>query len=337
MNMGHKSLGFAAQVYEPLEAARETANTDLDALRAELRSEVRALRAMVRGPKAASKPPGSDLSAELAAIRAAIDELSAASTTSTKKDKVQQWLKAAGVEGGAAARIIALCKNAEGEPEAKIKFALEKMVTFEPWSEEHSASKQPRIVAVVGPSGVGKTTTVAKMAAAARIAGKSVALVSCDGFRVGAIDQLERYSELLDAGFYVAANAIELKAVLAEVTEDIVFVDTSGRPPTPDSPESAMPEIENAETFLCVAASTRAADAARIVQTFAKLEPTRAIITKVDETETPAALVHLPFAMKKPLATICTGPRVPEDIEPAGLDGLLAHFAKSIKTEEKNR
>lgn len=331
MNIGYKNLGFAPQVYETAGAAAETASTDIDALRAELRAEVRALRAMVRAPKVAPKPYENELSSELAAIRAAIDELSAGATTGAKKDKVAQWLKTAGIEGAAASRIATLCKNVEGEPAAKVKAAIAKLVSFDAWS--HASG--PRIIAVVGPSGVGKTTTVAKMAAAARIAGKSVALVSCDGFRVGAIDQLQRYSELLGAALYTAGNASELKTILADVKEDIVFVDTSGRPPTSSSPESAMPEIEDAETFLCVAASTRAADAVRIVQTFASLSPTRAIITKVDETETPAALVHLPFAMKKPLATICTGPRVPEDIEPAALDTLFAHLDSN--PQEKSR
>jgi flagellar biosynthesis protein FlhF len=159
--------------------------------------------------------------------------------------------------------------------------------------------------------------------------GKSVSLVSCDGFRVGAVDQLERYSELLGASFHVARTASELAAVLEQETADIVFVDTSGRPPEATAPEAALAARRKrgaavpVEVLLCIAASTRAPDAVRIVSTFAPVAPTLVCVTKLDETGSPSALVVGPWAAKLPLAMLCNGPRVPEDIAPTDADVLM--------------
>jgi flagellar biosynthesis protein FlhF len=337
MNTGHGSrnqntsqaLPFAAEVYRTAEPERQS--SEIDELRTEMRNEVRALRAHVTRSGSAGTL---DLGREIATLRAMLAEMTPAPAPAKRGDRIAAFLKARGVEGSAAARITVRAKESlECEPYAKLRSAIAEAVPLAPWNDQ---AEGRRIVAVVGPSGVGKTTTVAKLAARARVNGKSVALVSCDGFRVGAVDQLERYSELLGATFHVARTSGELAAVLEVETADVVFVDTSGRPPTATAPEAALAARRKkdapvpVEVILCVPASIRAADAARAMAIFAPLCPTAVCVTKLDETEAPSGIIHGPWAAHCPLAILCSGPRVPEDIGPAtpeavntalGLDG----------------
>jgi flagellar biosynthesis protein FlhF len=180
------------------------------------------------------------------------------------------------------------------------------------------------MIALVGPSGVGKTTTAAKLAAKARMAGKSVTLVACDTYRVGGTAQLSQYAKLMGAECVTAKTSEELRAIIDSSPSDVVIVDTSGRPPTPDGVEIAVapqrkgtPRTRSRHVLLCVPASIRANDAARVARRFGTLSPTSIVVTKLDETETPAGLAHAAFAAKLPVSVLCNGQRVPEDIAPA--------------------
>ena len=338
MNTGHGSksqnahefLPFAAEVYRSAEPAER--EPGLDDLRAEMRNEVRSLRAHLTRANGTG-----EIGREIAAIRAALEGLAPVPVPVKRSDRVAAILRNRGIEGPAAVRIAARAKeSAEPEIGSKIDAALAETVALAPWDD---AFVGRRIVALVGPSGVGKTTTVAKLAAAARMNGKSVALVSCDGFRVGAVDQLERYAELLGATFHVARTSSELADVLEAETADVVFVDTSGRPPSATQPEAALAARRKkgapvpVEVLLCLPASIRLADAARAVGVFASLVPTGICITKLDETASPSGLVHGPWAAKLPLAVMCAGPRVPEDITPA----TRAAFLAALRAEEVSK
>lgn len=317
------AMAFAPQVYRGHED--RVASNEIEALRIELRAEVRALRALV-----ARSDPQRGLALELAQIRAALTEIAPASPT--KRDAISTWLRARGVEGAAARRIATAAKKHDGDD--ALRAAIGDVVRFEPWA---TSGARRRIVSLVGPSGVGKTTTVAKLAARERMAGKSVALISCDGFRVGAVDQLERYAELLDGWFHVARSGAELARVIAAADEDVIFVDTSGRPPAEDGPETTLAALRKQKkeleitTVLCITANTRAADATRIAATYAAAAPTLACVTKTDETAAPSALLHAPLAAKVPLAIVCNGPRVPEDFEPATLDVVWSLVSGDVK------
>lgn len=331
MNTGHprtrsssartEPLPFAAPVYR---AEREDdEGAELEALRTELRNEVRALRGMITR---ASAP--TELAAELAHIRAALDELA----PSPKRDRITAWIRARGFDGPAATRLAAVMRKGEGDLAERARAALGELVASAPLPGSGPARA---VVAVVGPSGVGKTTTIAKLAARARLAGRSVALVSCDAFRVGAVDQLERYAELLSASFHVARAGGELASVLEDEEADVVFVDTSGRPPGASSPETALTRerrpasIADAavEIVLCMPAAVRAQDAARIARTFAPLAASSVCVTKIDETDAPSGLLHAPWATKRPLSALCDGPRVPEDLHVASAEEIARRVA----------
>ena len=332
MNAGHgikqpsspDPLPFAPGVYRT--ASEDRQPDEVDSLRIDMKNEVRALRTLI------GRSSGTvDLARELLAIRAALADM--ATEAPKKGDRTMAWLRARGIEGPVANRIAALARAKPGSDlAARLEAAIGEAISVAPWSDDHEGR---RIVAAVGSSGVGKTTTVAKLAARARILGKSVSLVSCDGFRVGAVDQLERYSVLLGASFHVARTASELAAVLEEETADVVFVDTSGRPPEPTAPEAALAARRKkgapvpVEVLLCITAATRAPDAVRIAATFASLTPTLVCVTKLDETVSPSALVVGPWAAKLPLALLCGGPRVPEDVAPADMGALMRALGAS--------
>jgi flagellar biosynthesis protein FlhF len=296
---------------------------------------------------------------------------------SPRRDTTAAWVRTVGVEGPMATKLATLVKRAEGSAAERLRTAIAELVPTAPFWDEASEDRArdgydrgghpsgPRVVAVVGPSGVGKTTTVAKLAAHARMDGKTVALVSCDGYRVGAVDQLERYAELLSAEMFVARTPVELAETLDDLLErpegapDMIFVDTSGRPPTTHSPEHALAgwiararsERRDAEAvasgedaprptlevLLCVAASTRANDARALSSTFASVSPTGVVVTKTDETLSPAALLHAPWAAKKPLVCICHGPRVPEDACGATPDAIARFLEISEPMPSNNK
>ncbi len=316
---------FAPEVYED-ERKQESLAEELAALRDQVRNEGRALRSAMSRPRVPA-----ELTAEIATLRAAVDELLAA--PGKKGDSIAAMLRSRGIEGPAAAAIarVAKAKKLAGKDDVeKIRLAIGALVRIGTFP---IAEPGKSVVALVGPAGVGKTTTAAKLAARARMAKKSIALVSCDAFRVGAIEQFGKYAELLDARFHAVSTPEELIDVARAEIADIIIVDTSGRPVEHGSVEAALgsddlrdPERigRRVEVILCAPASLRSVDAARVVTSFAVAAPTALAITKLDETEAPSGIVHASFATKLPIGTLTNGQRVPEDIAPATIDAIMA-------------
>jgi len=181
----------------------------------------------------------------------------------------------------------------------------------------------PRIIAIVGPTGVGKTTTIAKLAAMHALnRGASVAMVTTDNFRVGAIEQLKTYAKIMDLPLEVAATAPELAKVLARhADKDLILVDTTGRShKDSERLEELKAYLEchpGIETYLCMSATTRARELDEIVATFGGLPITRFLFTKLDESESYGCIVNMHLKHKLPISYLTTGQKVPEDIEVA--------------------
>src|SRR5262249_52826773 len=155
------------------------------------------------------------------------------------------------------------------------------------------SSGERMLIGLVGPTGVGKTTTAAKIAARAIIEhDRTVTLVACDSFRVGAVDQLRRYAQLLGADFEIARNSRELEAIVDGATTDIVIVDTAGQgSASTDSIEAFLAQgADEGRTLdgrkrhvlMCLPACVRAVDADRFAQVFSGASPTSVVITKLD-------------------------------------------------------
>lgn len=179
-----------------------------------------------------------------------------------------------------------------------------------------------RVAAFVGPTGVGKTTSVAKIAAHAALAGRTVGLVTTDTYRIGAVDQLRVYAELLHAPLCVVERAEDWARVMRRLEGcSLVLVDSGGRS------FRAREEIERLgrllprppvnEVHLVLPAAISAADLRVQAQAFAALRPDRLLWTKLDECAVFGALFNGFLNSRLPFSYLSTGQRVPEDFEVA--------------------
>lgn len=180
-----------------------------------------------------------------------------------------------------------------------------------------------RVVALVGPTGVGKTTTIAKLAAGFRLqAQRRVALVTIDTFRIAAVQQLQAYAEIMDLPMEVVETPAEMQPALARLGEvDLVLVDTAGRSPRSDARIEQLRSILQAarpdETHLVLSATSSRETIDNILGGFAAIAPTAAILTKLDETPQLAGTLAALEGRELPLSYITTGQQVPDDIETA--------------------
>jgi flagellar biosynthesis protein FlhF len=172
----------------------------------------------------------------------------------------------------------------------------------------------------VGPPGVGKTTTIAKIAAQERARrGRRLTLVSADAYRVGAIEQLRLYAEIVGAPFKVARSAEELGRVLDE-SRGTVLVDTAGRSTSDGAAQDLFAVLRgraDVRTHLVVSAAAGASDVNRIIQQYRCAEPHRLAFSRLDEAETLTPIVGVLRSQQLPVSYLGNGQRVPEDLDRA--------------------
>jgi flagellar biosynthesis protein FlhF len=170
----------------------------------------------------------------------------------------------------------------------------------------------------VGPPGVGKTTTIAKIAAQERARdGKRLALLAADGFRVGAIEQLRLYADILGSPFLVARTPAEFAHALDSARRPLL-VDTAGRSPSDDVAKDMFRVLgtrSDVRTHLVMPANLSAKSAERMLERFADARPTRVVLTRLDEAETIGPLVSVLRARGLPLSFFGTGQNVPADLQ----------------------
>ena len=179
-----------------------------------------------------------------------------------------------------------------------------------------------RAVVLVGPTGVGKTTTIAKIAANfSLIDAKKVGLITVDTYRIAAVDQLKRYAEIIGIPLHVAFDPQELKEGIAKMKDrDLILIDTAGRS---QNNFLQINELKNylqdvdAEIHLVISATTKSTDVDEIVRAFGQVSIDRVIITKLDETTSYGVILQTCQRTRDPLYFLTTGQGVPEDIEVA--------------------
>jgi flagellar biosynthesis GTPase FlhF len=188
-----------------------------------------------------------------------------------------------------------------------------------------------RVIALVGPTGVGKTTTIAKLAAiAALVERRTVALISIDQYRVGASEQLQRYADLIGIPMECASDAQSLDRALRKFARaELVLIDTAGRSPrdtagiqeTMDTLRGAKEPIE---VQMCIVAAMREPELMQTLDRHAPLAPSKLLVTKLDEAINCGGVLAAYVHSGLPLSHFTTGQRVPEDIEAASASSLAA-------------
>ncbi len=179
-----------------------------------------------------------------------------------------------------------------------------------------------RVLAFVGPTGVGKTTTIAKVASRSRLAGLSVALINLDTLHLVAVEKLARYAEILDAPLRNVKDPSELRDALDEFSEyDVVLIDTNGRNPRAsdqvDTLSEFFPSGWGGELVLTLSCSTRERDLFASIDSFGRLGLERLCMTKMDETDAFGGIYSVIRRACRPLIWVTNGQRVPDDIEVA--------------------
>ncbi|MFJ7368394.1 flagellar biosynthesis protein FlhF [Lysinibacillus sp. NPDC098008] len=199
-------------------------------------------------------------------------------------------------------------------------------------------SYERKYINVLGPTGVGKTTTIAKMAARAVLEKKKkIGFITTDTYRIAAIEQLKTYAGLLQAPVEIAYNATDFEQAIQKLSHlDLVFIDTAGRNYKEvkyvDDLQRLIKFDDQAESYLVLAMTTKEKDMVNIVDQFKQLPIEKFIFTKIDETNSIGTMVNLMIKYNKGLAYYTNGQEVPEDIEEADLEAVLNLF---FQGEEK--
>ncbi len=186
------------------------------------------------------------------------------------------------------------------------------------------ADKGPKVVFFVGPTGVGKTTTIAKIASRFTVeGGKKVALLTADTYRIAAAEQLRTYANILEVPFRVIYSTEEVEQALKDFKDyDFILVDTAGHSHQNTEQKEAMngfihsvDGLAEKEIFLVLSATTKYRDLVSIADTYSAMTEYKLIFTKLDETMTLGNLLNLSLHTGAELSYVTCGQNVPEDIE----------------------
>lgn len=178
-----------------------------------------------------------------------------------------------------------------------------------------------QIAAFVGPTGVGKTTTIAKLAANFSLKeGRKVALITADTYRIAALEQLKTYADIIGVPLDIAYTPQELEnAISRHRDKDLIMVDTAGRSP---KNQQQLQELQallavepQTQVYLVLSTTTKYKEAVEIVNRFSGCSPSRFLFTKVDEAANLGTIVNLLHQFPAALSYITTGQNVPDDIE----------------------
>jgi flagellar biosynthesis protein FlhF len=194
---------------------------------------------------------------------------------------------------------------------------------------------EKRIVVFVGPTGVGKTTSIAKLAARLELQkNKRVVLVTLDGYRIGAVEQLRSYAGLIGIPFRFADGVPELKKAIEENGQrDYILIDTAGRSPgdmnAMQNLAAYLKESDIIERHLVLSATTKPSDMRQIMDRFEVCCPDHLLFTKLDETSTPGPILNELVRTQKRFSYYTDGQRVPDDLHVASgsriIDIVLNH------------
>jgi len=196
------------------------------------------------------------------------------------------------------------------------------------------------IISLIGPTGVGKTTTIAKLAAryALRHGSRDVALISTDNFRIGAHEQIKAYARILGVPYRFASNAEGLQSALDQFCDRrLVLIDTAGMSQKDlrlSQQLSVLKTSSQIQNYLVMSATARLSGMDEVVQAFGNVELAGTILTKVDESVTLGQAIDVLIRHRLPLAYVSDGQRVPEDLQPARAHTMVTRSVAMMQENE---
>jgi flagellar biosynthesis protein FlhF len=204
-------------------------------------------------------------------------------------------------------------------------------VTGDRWLDDGSR------VAFVGATGVGKTTTLAKIAVrwVLRHGARDIALVAADPVRIGAHDQLRSLAQLLGVPVYTPESFDQLPTLLSRLSERLILIDTPGSSARDSQLAGRLAVLSNSasklETALVLAASTQAGATEETVRRFAPANPSCCVLTKLDEAASLGGVLSALIRARMPVSYMSEGQRVPEDLRPARALELVSAAVRLAK------
>ncbi len=187
--------------------------------------------------------------------------------------------------------------------------------------EEREISKETKIVYFVGPTGVGKTTTIAKLAAEQALKyKKNIAFITADTYRIAAVEQLKTYAEILNSPLEVVFSPQDTQQALDKLKDyDLIFMDTAGRNYNNEMYISELNKVlyksKDSETFLVLSLTHKFEDMLAILEKFKKVKIDKILFTKFDETFTYGSILNIISMFPYKVSYITNGQNVPVDIE----------------------
>jgi flagellar biosynthesis protein FlhF len=198
-----------------------------------------------------------------------------------------------------------------------------------------------RVIALIGPTGVGKTTTLAKLASGLVVSSRTptrVALITVDTYRLAAVEQLETYAKILNLDLHVVYGPEEMPDALSKCRDsDVVFLDTAGRSPRDDAQMADLKEfldrVPQCEKYLVLSSTMNDKYLREAVDRFRAVDIDSLIVTKLDETRNYALPINLVRMTGLPVSYLTTGQNVPEDIESVQASRLAESVLSNVTVE----
>lgn len=188
----------------------------------------------------------------------------------------------------------------------------------------------PKILTFLGPTGVGKTTTLAKIAGSQKIANPSlkIGMITIDTFRIAAVQQLQEYARIIKVPVRVVNDHRQLNQALSDFKDkDLVLIDTAGRSQRDELQMSELRELlkdySEFNNLLVLSATTKDSDLIEITKRFSTVPLSGVIFTKLDESTNYGSIFNHAIRFKLPLEYLTTGQNVPDDIEMASRERLI--------------